>query len=599
MSSVRRQASEQRRISLEALKLLLELGFDTTEQLDEPGNKRRRKASAAPPSIWKDWGTLCNRKVVVKDSRLPNAGRGLFAAQPFRKGQLITIYGGKLLTAKEAAGVESSYLLRISGEGGRQECFYVVDGAHFADRLCHREGDLYLPAPDDPERERLQVQGAGSLANSMPRNAPECNAHLAFQHIGRTEVDQLLPKLPMLIASRDIAADEEVYFDYNSERMKVGTASRAAEWLDSRSPVLRLGELIRKEDPGEVRQLLERVLAQCRGTLQVAFLQGATPLASAELFPLLERLLRETDVFSVNLGEIRLSDEQCGALAAALRDSHVTHMFYECAFAGEWKGTFKEVIAANRSKHARWQLSDDDAQNAVIYACTKNWFNPTRHTCNKRWVESHRERIEPAAFARVQAEVRSAELQSAIEALTRELEEHRACVARLREEGRVYQAKREAYKAAVARAEPATFRPMDPATKAQKQQEFSEAKGHIEDLAREIDDYKRRLAECTAKLEAAEPTHATTAAAASAASGSAPVVSASVPKYRSCACVDAAASSGVASDEAVFDIDAPVEAAVVDTDVELSVRLASLMLLARGATAWAAKARLRMAEPEA
>ena len=83
--SVRRQSSEHRRIILEPLKLLLELGFDVTQPLDEDeprSSKRQRKASsAAAPPIWKDWGTLCNRKVVVKDSRLPNAGRGLFAAQ--------------------------------------------------------------------------------------------------------------------------------------------------------------------------------------------------------------------------------------------------------------------------------------------------------------------------------------------------------------------------------------------------------------------------------------------------------------------------------------------------------------------------------------
>ena len=592
--SVRRQSSEHRRIILEPLKLLLELGFDQTE-LEEPRNSKRQRKGAAAPPIWKDWGTLCNRKVVVKDSRLPNAGRGLFAAVPFRKGQLITIYGGKLMTAKEAASVESSYLLRISGEGGRQECFYVVDGAHFADRLCHREGDVYLPAPDDPERDRLQAQGAGSLANSQPRG-PDCNARLAFQHMGRTEIDQLLPKLPMLIASRDIAADEEILFDYGSERMKAGAVSRAAEWLDSRSAVLRLGELIRKEDVGEVRRLLERLLSHaCRDTLQVAFLQGATPLASPELFPLLERLLRETGVFSVNLGEIRLSDEQCGALATALRASQVTHMFYECAFAGEWKGTFKGIIAANRSKHTRWQLSDDETQNAVIYACTKNWFNPTRHPCNKAWIESNRESLavlEPAVLARFQAEEHTAELQSAIEALTRELEEHRACVARLREENRAYKEQRDASKAAVARGEPPTFLPMDPATRAQKQQEFIDAKGLIKELTEEIDGYERRLV--AAKLEAAEPSHAATAAAAPAAA--APGASASVPVYRSCACVDAAASSEAASDEAVFDIDAPVEAAVVDTDVELSVRIASLMMLARGATAWAAKARLRLAQ---
>ena len=56
------------------------------------------------------------------------------------------------------------------------------------------------------------------------------------------------------------------------------------------------------------------------------------------------------------------------ALAAALRESSVTHMFYECAYAGGWKEEWRAIIAANRSTHGRWRLSADAEQNAVVFA---------------------------------------------------------------------------------------------------------------------------------------------------------------------------------------------------------------------------------------
>ena len=62
-------------------------------------------ASTRPGPNWKDWGTLLNRKVVVRDSTLgPGSGRGLFAGprddgfDGFVRKEVITIYGGKLLT---------------------------------------------------------------------------------------------------------------------------------------------------------------------------------------------------------------------------------------------------------------------------------------------------------------------------------------------------------------------------------------------------------------------------------------------------------------------------------------------------------------------
>lgn len=491
MSLVRRQASDTRRENIQPLQVLLELGFLPPE-LEAAAKKpsKRRRNSEKEPASWSDWGSLLNRKVVVKQSRVPNSGRGLFAGVSFRRGQVVTIYGGRLMTAREAENVNSDYLLRISGEGGKKECFYVVDGAHFASGLTHREGDLYMPAPSDPEQQRLRAQGAGAMANAAPRSAESCNAQLEFRHLGRSALDRMLPALPMLIARREIEIDEEILFDYGSERMRVGGGSRVGAWLESAPAVLRLGELVAKEDAAAVRALFEGVLAgSARGTLQVAFLHGATPLQHAEDFPLLGRLLREASIWSVNLGEIRFSDEQCESLAESLRHSQVTHMFYECAYAGEWKTEFKQILTENRRKHDRWKLSDDATQNAVIFAAVKNWFNPVRHSVNKAWIERH-----------------SAMLSDI----------------------------------------------------------------HTKELA---------SVEAEAGAEGSLPAAAVVEATVESAT---PAVSSGQPADAGCSLLDADPAG------------APLEAAAIDTDEELSIRLASIMLLAKGAFAWAARAQGRV-----
>ena len=70
---------------------------------------------------------------------------------------------------------------------------------------------------------------------------------------------------------------------------------------------------------------------------QVAFLQGMVPLQDDALFPRLVDLLSVCPVWSLNLGELRFSESQCSKLADALRTSGVTHLFYECTVAGQWK----------------------------------------------------------------------------------------------------------------------------------------------------------------------------------------------------------------------------------------------------------------------
>jgi hypothetical protein len=155
--------------------------------------------------------------------------------------------------------------------------------------------------------------------------------------------------------------------------------------LEMRPAVLHADEIINKKDQTQVRYLLTELLRQ-KVPVQVAFLQGAVPLQNEALFPRLLQLLTTCPVWSINLGEIRFSEEQCAKLAEALRQSGVTHMFYECTVAGQWKEEFRAIIRANRAKHGLWRLGPDAEQNRVILSAVKSWYVPMSHSTNKRWI---------------------------------------------------------------------------------------------------------------------------------------------------------------------------------------------------------------------
>ena len=73
------------------------------------------------------------------------------------------------------------------------------------------------------------------------------------------------------------------------------------------------------------------------------------------------------------------------SLADTLRLSGVTHLFYECTVAGQWKETYRDIIRNNRAKHALWRFGPDAEQNRVILAAVKNWYCPTSHKVNKQF----------------------------------------------------------------------------------------------------------------------------------------------------------------------------------------------------------------------
>jgi hypothetical protein len=130
------------------------------------------------------------------------------------------------------------------------------------------------------------------------------------------------------------------------------------------SRVLHLDHMIKKLDANQLRLVLERAM-RAQPPVQVAFLQGGVPLQGA-LFPTLLRWIEMGHLWALNLGELNFSAAQMGALERTLCASNVSHLFYECTVAGEWKENLKEAIRANRNKHAQWRLSRDHTQNHVV-----------------------------------------------------------------------------------------------------------------------------------------------------------------------------------------------------------------------------------------
>ena len=171
--------------------------------------------------------------------------------------------------------------------------------------------------------------------------------------------------------------------------LTASVARKLQAFLQARPGVLHLDEIINKKDPMQVGRLVNELMKH-QIPIQVAFLQGAIPLQTTAIFPRLLEFLLTCPVWSVNLGELRFSEEQCSKLAECLRKSGVTHMFYECTVAGGWKETYRGIIRDNRQKHARWRLGPVCSQNQLVLAAVKNWFAPTSHDVNKQWAQRNR-----------------------------------------------------------------------------------------------------------------------------------------------------------------------------------------------------------------
>ena len=146
--SSRRETEEQKQLVMERmqpLQQMLMLGFLPEE---------------ADLNVWSEFGTLTNGQIEIRESRVRKIlggyalGRGLFACRDFAQNELITVYGGELITTDEAKSRKDSketqsrrYLMRISDSD------FLVDGWQYAANIsdepsacmqtacaCHRRG---------------------------------------------------------------------------------------------------------------------------------------------------------------------------------------------------------------------------------------------------------------------------------------------------------------------------------------------------------------------------------------------------------------------------------------------------------------------------
>jgi len=212
-----------------------------------------------PGSAWKEWGTIFNRKIEVRDSKLQDAGRGLFAGPPsedfagFKKGQVITLYGGELLTGKPAkeSAAEHTHMLRISTKGGSAPAW--VDGRQFADGLTRQEVDgrfVYLPDPNEAFPEARLHQGAGSVMNdpTYAFRKEWINAMFEFKPLGTGPAAHLRPQVPVVVAKKYIAPEEEIFVSYGSHKPMHGLAVTAG----ARAPAADYRSLAAADDEEEV-----------------------------------------------------------------------------------------------------------------------------------------------------------------------------------------------------------------------------------------------------------------------------------------------------------------------------------------------------------
>jgi hypothetical protein len=161
---------------------------------------------------------------------------------------------------------------------------------------------------------------------------------------------------------------------------------------DPENEVLRLDDLISKTKPGQLDVVLNCLEDETsQANIQVAFLQGA-PFYKDEHFPRLEKFLKSGSVWSVNLGEIPFQGHQLDHLCTYLKDTNVTHMFMELegTHNAHWKNSLRDSIRDNRAKHDRYIYKTTDVtQNDIIKAAVKNWFSPSSHGVNQRFVEKY------------------------------------------------------------------------------------------------------------------------------------------------------------------------------------------------------------------
>lgn len=153
-------------------------------------------------------GSLQDGRVYVAASQLgAAAGLGLFAGVAYQRNDAITCYSGPLLYREQIpADADTSYILRLPNSGGKH-----IDGKPYADSI--RSNPLN-PGKDGRhypvEGAKEWKAGAASMSND-PRQQQVYNARITFRKPqgASKALCELVPMRAVLLATRDIAPDEE------------------------------------------------------------------------------------------------------------------------------------------------------------------------------------------------------------------------------------------------------------------------------------------------------------------------------------------------------------------------------------------------------
>ena len=128
---------------------------------------------------------------------------------------------------------------------------------------------------------------------------------------------------------------------------------------------------VNKKNSKEVKEFMRACIET--NSVQVAYLQGTVIFQKSEMFPLLLELIKQRNIWSINLGELKFSIDQMTQLKNALKESIVSFMFYECDSLPHLKDELRGIIRNNRSYNTKWKLSSDETQNEIIKQVEKNW----------------------------------------------------------------------------------------------------------------------------------------------------------------------------------------------------------------------------------
>lgn len=137
----------------------------------------------------------------VNEVCLGGRGRGIVTAKAFKRGEIIVDYHARQITREEAESI-------IDNEDDERSNFlFCAPGGRFWDGssescVCHPQSRLL-----------------GRLTNFAQKNSKECNAtpQLFQYHVAKKPANDTIFNAIILVATRDIAVEEEVRFDYGDK----------------------------------------------------------------------------------------------------------------------------------------------------------------------------------------------------------------------------------------------------------------------------------------------------------------------------------------------------------------------------------------------